>query len=109
MQGNGAGLVTNSKSLDGINTTTTSASEQPKDLVTTQTEEPAYNDTLGTKLYLVAVCFIWIIYHIPFTNYLRSKVWIHDFIAEVTELQSFRVFFPQAYARLLCLLNVMNV
>ena len=52
MQGIGDGLVTNSKSLDGINATTTSASERPTELLATiPTTPPAYNNTLGTKLY----------------------------------------------------------
>lgn len=65
MQGIGDGLVANSKRFDGINATKASASQQPTELLatTTPTKEPAYNNTLGTKLYLIAVCFIWVIFH----------------------------------------------
>lgn len=60
MQGIGDGLVANSKSfVDGINATTSSASQQPTELLaTTPTKEPSHNNTLGTKLYLITVCFI---------------------------------------------------
>ena len=44
LEGNGAGLLTNNQSFDGIKATST---EQPMDLVTSPTEE-LNNDTLGT-------------------------------------------------------------
>ena len=37
------------------NTTSTSVIQQPKELATTPSKAPAYNDTLGTKLYFIAV------------------------------------------------------
>lgn len=59
MQGKGYGLVTNSESVDGINNTmSTSVIQRPKELATTPSKAPAYNDTLGTKLYCLAVCYI---------------------------------------------------
>ena len=59
MQGKGYGLVTDSESVDDINNaTSTSVIHRPKELATTRLEAPAYNDTLGTKLYFIAVCYI---------------------------------------------------
>ena len=59
MQGKGYGLVTDSESVDDINNaTSTSVIHRPKELATTQSEAPAYNDTLGTKLYFIGVCYI---------------------------------------------------
>lgn len=56
MQGKGYGLVTGSESVDDKNiTTSTSVIHRPKELATTQSEAPAYNDTLGTKIYYIAL------------------------------------------------------
>ena len=59
MQGKGYGLVTDSQNVDGINNkTSTSVTQRPKELATTPSMAPAFNDTLGTKLYCIAVCCI---------------------------------------------------
>ena len=64
MQGKGYGLVTDSESFDGINnTTSTSVRERPKELATTPKKAPTYNDTLGTKVYFIAVCYILNCFH----------------------------------------------
>ena len=47
LEGNGASLLTNNQSFDGINATKATSTEQPMDLVTSPTEEPT-NFTLGT-------------------------------------------------------------
>lgn len=48
LQGKGAGHMANSQSFDVVNATKATATEQPKEMVTSPTEEP-YNYTLGTK------------------------------------------------------------
>ena len=56
MQGKGYGLATDSESVENINNTTpTSVTQRPKELATTPSKAPAYNDTLGTKLYCIEV------------------------------------------------------
>ena len=56
MQGKGYGLETDSESVDGIyNTTSTSVIQRAKELATTPSKASAYNDTLGTRLYFIAV------------------------------------------------------
>ena len=59
IQGNGAGLITDSKGFDGINSTTstTPTSELQKDMVNSAAKADVYNGTLGTKLCLLAFFF----------------------------------------------------
>jgi len=49
MQGKGYGVEGEN------NTTSTSVIQQPMELATTPSKAPAYNDTLGMKLYFIAV------------------------------------------------------